>query len=267
MMTIKRNEAGLALGSGAVRGYAIFPIINRIKKEGINITAVSGSSIGALIGAYYALHGEADSLLKQAVKLRKKDWLRLVDPNKPNISLIKGEKIKKFLSNHYYGDATFKDTKVPLVVCATDPIKRKSVYLDGGKIIDAVMASISIPGIFPPYKINNRLLNDGGILDPVPVKPLRDMGIKKIVGINLMGYIEPNPDKDMDLISSLLNTSYMMMEQISKREGNKNLFILEPKFTPDPPHMLSFYKWKDKHKIGRQLIDKKINELTAWLKK
>jgi NTE family protein len=266
-MTLKRNEAGLALGSGAVRGYAIFPVIHRIKKEGINITAVSGSSIGALIGAYYALHGEADTLLKHAAKLKKKDWLKLVDPNKPNISIIKGEKIKKFLTNHYYGDATFKDTKVPLVVCATDPIKRKSVYLDKGKIIDAVMASISIPGIFPPFKIRNRLFIDGGILDPVPVKPLRDMGIKKIVGINLMGYIEPNPAKDMDLISSLLNTSYMMMEKISKREGNKKLFILEPKFIPDPPHMLSFYKWKDKHKIGQELIDAKITELTAWLKK
>jgi len=261
----KSKKIGLALGSGAVRGYALFPIISRIKKEGIDIEAVSGSSIGALIGAYYALHGEADSLLKHAAKLGKTDWLKLVDPNKPNISLIKGAKIKKFLTKHYYGDATFKDTKVPLIVCATDPIKRKPVFLDQGKIIDAVMASISIPGIFPPYKIKNRLFTDGGILDPVPDKPLRDMGIKKIVGINLMGYIEPNPDKDMDFISSLLNTSYMMMEQISKREGNKNLFILEPKFMPDPPNMLSFHKWKDKHTIGKELIDKKISELKSWL--
>ncbi|MFW6139843.1 MAG: patatin-like phospholipase family protein [Acidobacteriota bacterium] len=265
-MNKKNKKIGMALGSGAVRGYALIPIIKRIKQEGIEIQAVSGSSIGALVGAYCALHGEIDSLWEKVKNMKRKDWLKLADPNKPNLSLIKGEKIKKFLTDHYYGDSTFKETQIPLVVCATDPIRRKSVYIDQGKIIDGVMASISIPGIFPPYKTKDRLYIDGGILDPVPVKPLLDMKIKKIVGINLMGYTKQNPDKEMDLITTLLNTSYIMMEQIAKREESKHLFILDPKFKPDPPNMLNFYKWKDKYEIGEELIEKKINALKDWLK-
>jgi len=265
-MNQKKNKIGIALGSGAVRGYALIPIIKRIKKEGIEIEAVSGSSIGALVGAYYALHGEIDSLLEKVKSMKKKDWLKLVDPNKPNLSLIKGEKIKKFLNDQYYEDSTFKDTQIPFVACATDPIQRKSVYIDKGKIIDAVMASISIPGIFPLYNIKDRLYIDGGVLDPVPVKPLADMKIKKIVGVNLMGYIDRNPDKEMDLISTLLNSSYMMMEQIAKSEESKQIFILDPKFKPDPPNMLNFYKWKDKYKIGQEVIQKRISSLKNWLK-
>jgi NTE family protein len=266
-MNQKNKKIGMALGSGAVRGYALIPIIKRIKKEGIEIEAVTGSSIGALVGAYYALHGEIDSLWEKAKKMKRKDWLKLADPNRPNLSLIKGEKIKKFFIDQYYGDSTFKDTQIPLVVCATDPLQRKPVYMDKGKIIEAVMASISIPGIFPPYKIKDQFYVDGGVLDPVPVKPLLDMKIKKIVGVNLMGYIEQNPDKEMDLISTLLNSSYMMMEQISHREENKQVFILDPKFKPDPPNMLNFYKWKDKYEIGEQVIQKKISQLKDWLKK
>ncbi|MBD3413021.1 MAG: patatin family protein [Candidatus Aminicenantes bacterium] len=266
-MNQKNKTIGLALGSGAVRGYAIIPIIQRIRKENIEIKAVSGSSVGALMGAYYALHKEIDSLFQIATEMKRKDYLKLADPNKPNLSLIKGEKIKKFLKDKFYGDATFDDTQIPLVVCATDPIHRKSVYIDKGSVSEAVMASISIPGIFPPYKIKDRLYIDGGVLDPVPIQPLLDMKIKKIVGVNLMGYVEKNPDKEMDLVSTLLNTSYMMMEQISKREENQNVFILDPKFKPDPPNMLNFYKWKDKHQIGEELIAEKISSLKAWLEK
>jgi len=265
-MNQKNNKIGLALGSGAVRGYALIPIIKQIKKEGIDIEAVTGSSIGALVGAYYALHGEIDSLWEKAKNMKRKDWLKLVDPNKPNLSLIKGEKIKKFFKEHYYEDSTFKDTQIPLVVCATDPMRRKSVYMDKGKIIDAVMASISIPGIFPPYKIKDQFYIDGGVLDPVPVRPLKERKIKKIVGVNLMGYIEKNPDKEMDLISTLLNSSYMMMGQIAKREENKQVFILDPKFKPDPPNMLNFYKWKDKYKIGEEVILENLSRLKNWLK-
>jgi len=266
-MNQKNHKIGMALGSGAVRGYALVPIIKRIQEEDIEIKAVSGSSVGALVGAYYALYKEIDSLLENAKKMKRKDWLKLVDPNKPNISLIKGEKIKNFLKHQYYGDATFEETQIPLVVCATDPIKRKSVYIEKGKIIDAVMASISIPGIFPPYKIKEQLYIDGGVLNPVPVKPLKDMKIKKIVGVNLMGYINQNPDKEMDLITTLLNTSYIMMEQIAQREESKQIFILDPKFKPDPPNMLNFYKWNDKYKIGEKVINKKITQLKDWLKR
>ena len=92
-----KKKIGLALGSGAVRGFAIIPIIKRLEKEGIEIAAVSGSSIGALIGAYYSIHGEIDSFMDISKDLTRKDFLKLVDLNNPKSSIIKGRKIRDFI--------------------------------------------------------------------------------------------------------------------------------------------------------------------------
>jgi NTE family protein len=182
-----RKEIGLALGSGAVRGFALIPIIKRLEKEDIPISAISGSSVGALVGAYYALHGEIGSLFDQVKKMERKNYLKLADPNNPKRSLFKGKKIKKFLTDNYFGEKTFKDVNIPLYICATDLVRKKPVYMTRGKLVDAVMASISIPGLVPPYKIGKRRCVDGGVLDPVPIQPLLDRGMRKIVGVNLTG--------------------------------------------------------------------------------
>lgn len=92
---MSKKKIGLALGSGAVRGYAIVPILKKLEKEGIEISAISGSSIGALIGAYYSLHGEVDSFMSISKNLTRKDFLKLVDLNNPKVSMIKGKKIKE----------------------------------------------------------------------------------------------------------------------------------------------------------------------------
>lgn len=260
------KKIGLALGSGAVRGYALIPIIKRLEKEGVEISAISGSSVGALIGAYYALHDEIDSFFEHIKTMSRRDYLKLVDPNNPKISLFKGKKIKKFLSDHYFGDKTFRDIKIPLYVCATDFLGNKSVYISEGKLIDAVMASISIPGLVPPYQTGKMSFVDGGVLDPVPTKPLLESGLKKVVGINLMGFKSGTKKKgDEGLIPSLMNSFYMMMEQIAKKEDNDKLFILNPRFEPDPTRMLALHDWKENYQIGQKLIDSKINELKMWL--
>lgn len=260
------RKIGLALGSGAVRGYAIIPIIKRVEKEGIEISAISGSSVGALIGAYYALYGEIDSFLNQIKKMTKKDYLKLVDLNNPKISIIKGQKIKEYLSDNFFKKKTFEDLQLPLEICAVDLIKKKSVYIDQGQIIDAVMASISIPGIFPPYKIGKKTYIDGGVLEPVPAKRLLDKGLKKVVGINLTGFKSSKKRSgDESIIAALMNSFYMMMERMAKLENSKRLFMLDLRFEPDPAHMLAFYDWEDPYKIGKNVINNKIKELNKWL--
>jgi NTE family protein len=262
-MGLKR--IGLALGSGAVRGYAAIPIIKKLEKEGIEITEISGSSVGALIGAYYALHGEIDSLFELSKKMEKKDYLKLVDPNNPKLSLIKGKKIKKFLYESLFGDQTFKDARIPLIICVVDVGKKKPVYISKGKLLDALMASISIPGIFPAYKIRNRMYIDGGVLDPVPIKPLLDRGLKKVVGVNLSGYRPGDKKPEDNLFPLLLHTIYMMMEQLAKRETDHRLFMLNPRFEPDPARMLNLYDWKANYEIGKEIINRKIKALKTWL--
>ena len=262
-----QKSIGLALGSGGTRGYAIIPIIKRLEKEGIRITAVSGSSVGALMAAYYALHGEIDSLIKIIEKTSKRDWLRLVDPNNPKKSLVKGVKIRKFMVDNFFGDKTFDDTKIPLVVCATDLMKQKPTYITKGKIVDAVMASTSIPGVFPPYRLDNTLYIDGGVLDAVPTKPLLDMGLGKVVAVNLTCYAYSKLNEDFGIISTLLETMYMVVEKAAKKKPSKRLFLLELAFKPEGMAMLYFYNWKPNFNIGLRVIETRIGSLKKWLGK
>jgi len=265
---MSKKKIGLALGSGAVRGYAIIPIIKKLEKEGIEISAVSGSSIGALIGAFYSIHGEVDSLMSLSKNLSRNDFLKLVDLNNPKVSIIKGKKIRDFLAENYLGSKSFKDTKIPLYICVSDLVQKKPVYLHQGDLLNSVMASISIPGIFPPYKIGHEVYIDGGVLDPVPVKPLLENGIKKIIGVNLTGFKRGKEKTGSgDLFADLMNSFYMMMEQLAKEPDEKRVFMLNPRFEPDPARMLAFYDWEENYKIGRNHINRKINELKKWLKK
>jgi NTE family protein len=264
---MKTRTIGLALGSGAVRGYALIPIIKRLEKENLKISAISGSSVGALIGASYALKGEIDTFFEFTKNMSRKDNLKLIDPNNPKISLFKGKKIKKFLQKNFFGDKTFKDVKIPLYICATDFIGKKPVYLSKGKLIDSVMASVSIPGLVPPYQIGKKYFVDGGVLDPIPIKPLLEKGLEKVVGISLVGHKTGKKRKgDEGLIPALMNSFYMMMEQLGKKDADPRLFMFNLRFEPDPTRMLAFYDWEENYKIGEKAVEKKIKSLRTWLK-
>lgn len=262
---MKKKKIGLALGSGAVRGYALIPIIQMLEKNNIIISAVSGSSIGALIGAYYALYGEVGFIQETVAGMKKNDFLKLVDPNKPKISLVKGQKIKDFLQDNFFGDKTFADCRIPLSICTTDFIKKKPVYIQKGKIIEAVMASVSIPGVFPLYELEDNYYVDGGVMDPVPVKPLAEKGFKKNIAVNLMGYDLDHQEPGKDMFSTLMTTFYLMMEQLARHEKNEELYTIDLSFKPDPANMMAFYDWKKYFDTGKAEIEKQMDDILNWL--
>jgi NTE family protein len=262
---MKEKKIGLALGSGAVRGYALIPIIQMLEKNNIRISTVSGSSIGALIGAYYALYGEVDFIQETVAGMKKNDFLKLVDPNNPKISMIKGQKIKDFLQNKFFGDKTFDDCGIPLSICTTNFVKKKPVYLQEGKIIEAVMASVSIPGVFPLYEMDGNYYVDGGVMDPVPVKPLGEKGFKKSIAVNLMGYDLDHREPGKDMFSTLMTTFYLMMEQLARHETNENLYTIDLSFKPDPANMMAFYDWEKYFNAGKTEIEKQMDDILKWL--
>ena len=263
---MSKDKIGLALGSGAARGFALFPVIRKLEEEGIHFQAISGASIGALIGAHYALHGEIDSQFKLGMELTKTDYFKMADPNTPGKSVIRGKKIKAFLQDKFFGDKTFADTRIPLSVCATDLNTHKVVYIEEGSLIDAVMASISIPGIFPPYKTGNHFCIDGGVMDPVPVKPLLDKGIDKILAVNLMGYDAGYQDLSrLGMTDTLVATFYLMMSRLCFHDQCDQIFNLTLYLPPDPKNALIFYKWKEYTRIGQKTIDEHIGQILDWL--
>ena len=184
---------GLALGSGAALGLAHIGIFKVLERERIPIDVVSGSSIGALIGAFWASGMTAAQLEEVAMSLKGR-WqtFRLFAPDivfLPRFGFITGRRVVRLL-RRYLGDKTFRDLDIPLRIVACDYAHRQLAVFDEGSVVEAIRASISIPAIFVPHRVRGRDMIDGGILDPVPVDVLLGMGITKVIAVNTL----PSPE-------------------------------------------------------------------------
>lgn len=180
---------GLALGSGAAFGFAHIGVIRVLEQEKIPVDIVAGSSIGALIAALWASGVDADGMEKIGASLTEKSvFFKLIgmrDFSLPHHGFFKGNQVSQFLKS-YLGTKTFRDLHIPLKVAAANLFTGEEVIIDEGSVVDAVRASISIPGIFRPTPWNGQYLIDGGVVDPLPVKVLNRYGVKKIIAVNVL---------------------------------------------------------------------------------
>jgi NTE family protein len=175
---------GLALGTGGARGLAHIGVIRVLEREGIGIDVVAGSSMGSLIAAAWAVGKSADEMEEIAKQIRsKRTFLKLLDPMFPGAGVFRGIKVYNFLHSIVNG-LTFADTLIPLKIVASDLNTLEEVVYEEGKLIDAIRASITIPGIFRPVVNDGHTLIDGGITDPVPVQVLTHAGVAKIIAVN-----------------------------------------------------------------------------------
>ncbi|MEN9203452.1 MAG: patatin family protein [Thermostichus sp. DG_1_6_bins_120] len=177
------KKLGLALGSGGARGWAHIGVIRALERAGIPIDYIAGASIGAFVGAIYAA-GELDELEEFVRDLNWKMILSLFDVVFPTCGLLDGNKIYELLTEHLQ-ELYIEEAGIPFCCVATDLITGQEVQLRSGKMADAVRASISIPVIFTPFQYEGRYLGDGGIVNPVPVQVVRDMGADIVVAVNL----------------------------------------------------------------------------------
>ncbi|HLD82734.1 MAG TPA: patatin-like phospholipase family protein [Candidatus Omnitrophota bacterium] len=185
-------RVGLALSGGAAFGLAHIGVIKVLEKEKVPIDMVVGSSMGALVASLWAAGLSGEDLRKVVSEYdndKKKTFHLLVDPCFPHLSFAKGRRIRKFLERHL-GNKTFQDIKFPLKIVACNLSKREEIIYESGSLVDAVMASIAIPGIFAPTKIGADLIVDGGIIEPVCISSLVKLGIKKIIAVNVL----PSPE-------------------------------------------------------------------------
>ncbi len=180
-------KIGLALGAGGARGLIHIGILKVLIENKIPINFIAGSSIGALIGGFYCAGFSIDKIEEIAIDTDWKDLFSLFfDPDFKS-GLISGEKIKNFLE-YYLGDKKIENCLIPFRAIATDLSSGDYYVIDKGKLSTAIRASISIPFIFAPVKINNKMLVDGGISLPVPVDVVRKMGADFVIAVNLSNY-------------------------------------------------------------------------------
>ena len=173
---------GVALGSGAARGWAHIGVLRVLERESITTHIVCGTSIGALVGAAYA----AEDLERLHQWVNTLDWqavISLIDL-KMGGGLIEGSKLIDFFSKQF-SDQGIEHLRKKFGCVATDLSNGNEVWIQEGKVIDAVRASIALPGLFTPFIKDGRLLVDGGLVNPVPVSLCRAMGAKVVIAVDL----------------------------------------------------------------------------------
>ena len=178
-------KIGLALGSGSSRGMCHIGIIRALAELDIVPDVVCGTSVGALVGASYVAE-KIDSLEEWACSLTKYEQMKFFDINASLNGFVDIERFHRFLNGNVAIDnALIEDYSKKYAAVATDLDTGREVWLSEGPIVQAVWASISLPGLFPAIKNNNRWLVDGGLVNPVPVSVCRALGADVVIAVNL----------------------------------------------------------------------------------
>lgn len=160
----------LALGGGGVRGNAHIGVIRRLEQEGFRIKAVAGTSFGGIIGILYAAGYRPNDIEEISASIDQKSLYGRGPDDGPSLIGLVG--VRQWLGT-LLGERTFDSLRIPAVVTATDLKSGSEVILSSGRLVDAILATIAMPGVFPVHFVGELELVDGGTLDPVPVAPVR----------------------------------------------------------------------------------------------
>ncbi len=223
-----RKKVGLALGSGGVRGLAHIGVIKVLLKHKIPIDYISGASIGAWVGAHFALYQDIEKTADFTAGKKKEKIISFLEPALAG-GLVKGEKLETLL-NDWLGGANFEDLKIPLKIAATDLINNDKIVFSEGKLAPAIRASMAVPGFFKPVIFEHRALVDGGLSNPVPVDLVKDLGAEVIIAVNLdffSGFdnIAPSDIGYTDLAGGTINIMRHHLAQYSSRDAD---FVIQP---------------------------------------
>lgn len=228
------KKIGLALGGGGAKGFAHLPVLEVFDELGIKPAEVTGTSIGAILGALYASgHSALDiyemlgSLFihpqKTSIKdvFRTKDNLKFLELFDPHLSLkpkglIKGEKLLRFLYEQL-GVSTFEELEIPLRIVATDFWRNQQVVFDSGDLLPAIRASMAIPYVFTPIHLDGRVLVDGGLVNNVPLDLLSSKCDLRIA-VDVMGESSKPKDKIPNPIEAIFHTYEVMMSTIANEK-------------------------------------------------
>ena len=259
---------GLALGAGGAKGWAHVGVLEALEKENITIDMITGTSIGALVGATYAKTNSAEDTYRLTVgKFPDKRSARkkVFDYTIPFKGFIKGNKILEMLEEGLE-NADFLDLTIPLAVTAVDINNGEVVILDKGPVADAVRASIGIPGVIAPVNLGGRWLVDGALLNPVPADILIRKGINFVIGVfleNKKSRIEWDVKRGPNIVDVLTKSFGIISSQASQGIPDLVNIAIHPR--------VDGFRWDDFHRgeelveigreAGREVIEK-IKQLT-----
>jgi NTE family protein len=218
----RKKRIGLALGGGAVLGAAHIGVLRAMDEFEIPVDCIAGTSIGSFIGALFAFGKSWREIEEIALHMK---WLDVSGLRLSQYGLLSNRKLGKALTDAV-GNVDFSDARIPLAVVATDIGTGEKTVLTEGNVAEAVMASSCVPGVYIPLEIAGRILVDGGIVENVPVSPLRDMGAEIVVGVDLTtNHAFKRPEH---IVGVLLNTFGITLRNATKLQTKQADVLVAP---------------------------------------
>jgi len=218
----RTKKIGLALGGGAALGAAHIGVLKAFDELNIQISFISGNSIGAFVATLFAFGKTWQEQEEISVGIK---WLDVSKISISKYSLLTNKKIGQMIKDTI-GDEEFGNSNIPLAIVASNLNSGKKIILKEGKVADAVMASTAIPGVFKPMDIDGKLLVDGGLVENVPVSPLKKMGAELTIGVNLNA--RRSFKKPENWFGVMINSYYTLIDSLAKVHTSKADLVIEP---------------------------------------
>ncbi len=224
-MSSVKQKLGVALSGGATRGLAHIGVLQALEENRIRPDYLSGTSIGAFAAALYAFGVSLPEIRRigQGMTPLNVSKLKL-----SRFALFSNEELGKLIMAAI-GEARIEDASIPLAIMATDISSGKKVVLREGKVAQAVMASSAMAGIYLPVRVDGRMLMDGGIIEDVPISPLRPMGAGVVVAVNLSA--ERKYRVPEDIIDILFNAFDIAIDENMKVQVKLADLVIEPRLS------------------------------------
>lgn len=232
---------GLALSGGAVLGCAHIGVLQAFDEAGIRVTHLAGTSIGALVAAFYASGYSGKEIQGIAEGLR---WSDLARPSPSRLGLLSQDRLRATLGARL-GDSKLGDTEIRTAMVATDISTGEKVVLTEGDLIQAASASSCFPGIFIPVELDGRLLVDGGLTEHLPVSPLKAWGVDRIIAVD--AFIGMTFQRPRSLVNLIKNAVDIVLVQGSRQVVQDVDLLIAPDL-----HMFSSTELKDIPGIVRE---------------
>lgn len=288
-------KIGLALGGGGARGLAHIGVLKTLEKHHIPINLISGTSIGAVIAGLYAIYGNSQKIEEiasnwinsEVYRKLNVDFLRKVEQGetvtwrrkifdlardfyilaltRKKESILKPEVVEEVI-NSLFPDIDISDCKVPLAIVACDLISLDEVVFTRGSLRKAVQASMSIPGIFPPIRIGDKLLVDGGAANIIPTQILRKMGADLVIASEINSVLPPVSAKD-DLVGIKLasRANYITSKLLWEEKLKHADIVISPQVKTI--HWANFKKGDFCIRKGEEATEEKIKQIQQLMRR
>lgn len=262
-------RVGLALGAGSVRGFAHFGVLRAFERLGLEADFVAGTSIGATVGAMHAKGADIET----GIDTIARSGAHLVRYGVPRKGLLSNRGVSRFIHSEL-GDIRIEDLPVPLALVAADILTQQEVVFRRGLLWQAVVASLSIPGVYPALWIGEHLVVDGGVLNPVPVSVAAQMGADVVLAVRLVGESTPHVEVESvvakgappSAINVIMRSIELMQGRIGSEVAGTRTITITPGLVDLPANKLrSFAEGPRFVDVGETAVEEALPRIEAAL--